>query len=182
MHRSSGGYSSWDLGLPLEWDVPPDKAVEELRSLMEIINPDLFRAKKRCIVNPRFASPIILADADLLIDDRLIDIKVVKSPYQDRQHWDQLFGYYALHRSCGIAGLNRNVRIRGLGIYSARYASYQQVDLVGEQLVRAERLSEWINARIEKIAEKWRTNGVRINERTRRRAQSVSPSTLMRRV
>ncbi len=54
---------------------------KDLRQLIKVVNPKLFRAKKLCILNPIFGQASELvdgADGDLVIDDTLIEIKTIK--------------------------------------------------------------------------------------------------------
>lgn len=136
-------------GLPYDWCSPDGRELLELQELIGVVDPEIFTARTRCILNPRFRTDSILADADLLIDDRLIEIKVVSRHAQDQRDWDQLFGYYALHRIYGVEGVHRSTRIRRLGIYSARFATYQEIHLIGKQAEKAEELSRWIAGRLE---------------------------------
>jgi len=144
--RQAGGYLF--LILPKDWELVDESGITEISDLIGIIDPKIFTATKRCILNPNFSSRLLRGDADLLIDDRLIEIKVTKSFLQDQRDWDQLLGYFAMYRMGGIVGLHRNVRIRHLGIYSARFARYQEIDLAGAQLDRANKLSEWIQKQV----------------------------------
>ena len=55
--------------------------IEDLKALISNIKPETFKAKKLCVLNPTFGKGSILvggADADLLIDDALIDVKTTK--------------------------------------------------------------------------------------------------------
>jgi hypothetical protein len=71
--------------------------VADLRNLISIVNPEAFRAQELCMLNPTFGEGSRLvggADADLLIDDALIDIKTTKSLKLDRDYFNQIIGYY----------------------------------------------------------------------------------------
>ncbi len=105
---------------------PDAKDVADLRALLLIVNEPSFRAKHTCLLNPTFGAATELvrgADADLFIDDCLIDIKTTKNPYFDKRDFLQLIGYYLLHGFDGIGhGLNTKKRnVTSLAIYFARY-------------------------------------------------------------
>lgn len=100
------------------------KDVEDLRRLISLVNPELFRAERLCLLNPRFgrASELVGgADCDIVIDDTLIDIKTVKDFQVKREYFDQLIGYYVLFKIGGIEGLPKTNLINRLGIYFSRH-------------------------------------------------------------
>jgi hypothetical protein len=116
----SKGFEDPDLGKVREEDV------RDLRRLISLVDPKQFVAKKRCVLNPTFknASKLVAgADADLLIDGMLIDIKTTKYLKLDREYINQLIGYYILSRIGGIDNVPRKHqrRIDTLAIYYSRY-------------------------------------------------------------
>ena len=82
----------------------------------------------RCIrLNPTFGKYSAMvggADADIIADDTLIDIKTTKSPTYKPDYWQQLLGYCALAN----ASRGRRERIRRLGIYFSRFGVLRVVD------------------------------------------------------
>jgi len=127
-----------------------EKAIDELLALLRVVDLDLFSAKRRCFLNPVLRAGHIVygADADLLIDDRLIEIKVSRSRKPGLRDWDQLFAYYCLYQIGGVEGLNRRTRIQRLGIYNARYAQYFEMVLIPEQMDYGKSFAEWLVKRI----------------------------------
>lgn len=104
---------------------------EELRQLMQCCSWGLFRPKTKIILNPHFGKASTLvggADADLIIDDMLIDVKVVKDPKVTRLIYNQLIGYYLLYLIGGING-HKKVKLRKLGIFFARHNVLWTVDV-----------------------------------------------------
>lgn len=98
--------------------------IKDLKKLISIVDPKLFKAKRLCIVNPTFgkASGFVGgADADLLIDNMLIEIKTVKYWKLHRYHLNQIIGYYILSKIGGIDGAPAKHKIDTLGIYYSRY-------------------------------------------------------------
>jgi len=101
-----------------------DSDVTDLRKLISIINPDSFKAKELCLLNPTFgkASKLIGgADADLVIDNLLIDIKTTAKLEFKRDHFNELIGYYTLYKIGGIPDAPVEPKMENLGIYYSRY-------------------------------------------------------------
>jgi len=107
-----------DFGIIDEGDVI------DLRRLVSIINPDSFKPRKLCLLNPTFdeASELIGgADADLVMDNVLIDIKTTTQLEFKRDHFNELIGYYTLYKIGGIPDAPIEPNIENLGIYYSRY-------------------------------------------------------------
>ncbi len=99
--------------------------VADLRNLISIVNLDTFKAKELCVLNPTFGEASKLvggADADLVIDNMLIDIKTTKSPKLTRDHFNQLLGYYVLLKIGGVDNVPNTPTIESIGIYYSRHA------------------------------------------------------------
>jgi len=106
--------------------------LNDLRKLISIVNPDLFKARNICICNPTFGEASLLvggADVDLLIDDTLIDIKTIKSLELDRDAFNQLVGYYILFKISGIGSPPSKPKIERLGIYYSRYGELYTIPI-----------------------------------------------------
>jgi hypothetical protein len=106
--------------------------VEDLKALIRLINPEDFAAKKKCYLNPTFGDGSILvggADADLILDDLLIDIKVTKQLKLERDHFNQLIGYYILSLIGGVSTSKRVTPIKRVGVYFARYGQLWTVPI-----------------------------------------------------
>ena len=91
--------------------------------------------KERAFLNPTFGPGSALvggADADLIIDDTLIDIKTTKSDSFTQDMYNQLLGYYALSTlGDGFGGITR------MGIYFSRYGTLHAVPVPGMDDVEA---------------------------------------------
>lgn len=101
--------------------------VTDLKRLVSIIPLNSFKAKKIVALNPTFGNASNLfggADADLVIDDTIIDIKTTKELETRRDAFNQLIGYYALSKIASIDGLPRSHKIRTLAIYFSRFAEF----------------------------------------------------------
>lgn len=98
--------------------------VKDLRRLISIVDSRPFKAKSLCILNPVFGEASSLvggADADILIDNALIEIKTTKYWKIQRYHFNEIVGYYILSRIGGISGAPSRHKIDRLGIYYSRY-------------------------------------------------------------
>ena len=117
-------------------DGPPNtfdkKEIIDLINLLKIVNPVTFKTTNICLLNPRFgktAEIIRGADADLVIDDTLIDIKTTKNFSLHRREFNQLLGYYLLHRIDGAGQIKPKIKIKKLGIYYSRFGYLYTVNL-----------------------------------------------------
>lgn len=109
----------------------PDLLVKDLRKMLSLVPEELFRAKRRCVLNPTFGHGSSLvggADGDLIIDYTLIDIKTTKHLTFEREFFNQLIGYYALSCIGGIDDCGRG-KIKHVAIYYARYGVLHRVSL-----------------------------------------------------
>jgi len=106
--------------------------VEDLRALISLVDPKLFTAKHTVLLNPTFGEGSILvegADADLIIDDTIFDIKTVMHLQVRRDTYNQLIGYYTLSTIGGISGVERNYQINKLAVYFSRFAEVRTFDI-----------------------------------------------------
>ena len=102
-----------------------DEDVEDLRKLLSIVDPKLFKAQHLCMLNPTFGETSRLvggADSDLLIDDLLIDVKTTKKLDFQTTVFYQLMGYVVLHEIAGVGDLKPKPPVTKVGIYFARHA------------------------------------------------------------
>ncbi|WNG49181.1 hypothetical protein F0U60_37500 [Archangium minus] len=112
-------------GIKVKWFGVVDlKDMRELRRLMDLVPWQEFTPRKRCLLNPTFGRASTLvggADADLLLDDTLIEIKTTKSGAFSKTYVKQLVGYYVLFLIGGIDGAEAEDDIAKIGVYAARY-------------------------------------------------------------
>jgi len=95
-----------------------------LRHLIAATDLTLFKASRTCLLNPEFGEGTGLvrgADADLLLDDLLIDVKTTKHYALRSVDWHQLVSYAALNLYFPIGGGTEPVPINRIGVYFARY-------------------------------------------------------------
>ena len=92
--RRSGVFNEADL---VKFD---ERDITDLRQLMSLVRKQDFFSREACYLNPTFGSTG--SNADLLIDDRLIEIKTIKKLVLDRRHLHQLVQYYILLSLEGI--------------------------------------------------------------------------------
>jgi hypothetical protein len=144
------------IGLYSEYlDSVRNEDIEDLRNLSSILDPKMFSAKRICIINPCFGFGSYLvggADADLIIDDNLIEIKTTINPKFERDFFNQLIGYLVLKRiaelqndtvsekifdkeifdmtseDCDIAW-PVNHRINNIGVFFSRFCQLKLIDI-----------------------------------------------------
>jgi hypothetical protein len=105
--------------------------VADLRKLVALLRPGVFQAGRLCILNPTFGRASTLvggADADFVIDDMLVEVKTTKNCELQRDHFNQLIGYYCLHEIGHIKGAPKNYEIRKFGAYYSRYGYLWMVE------------------------------------------------------
>jgi hypothetical protein len=98
--------------------------MNDLKRLLQIAPMPSFVAKQICILNPTFgygSSLVGGADADLLIDGNLIDVKTTQKMKVEKRHIDQLVGYYLLSRIGGMVGDVKGQEIDKLSVYFSRH-------------------------------------------------------------
>jgi len=125
--------------------------IEDIKKQFELIDESLFRAKNICLLNPTFGKASKLvggADADLLIDDKLIDIKTTKKLELKLADYCQVIGYLILHKISGIDE-RKEIEINKLGIYYSRYGylfSFNIQDIIDDKSLQS--FTEWFENRI----------------------------------
>lgn len=109
-----------------------NKDVEDLRNLISLVDPKTFEVNEICLLNPTFGTASALvggADADLVVDDVIIEIKTERKLELRRRSFNQLIGYYVLYRIGGIDGMPPKRQIKSLGIYFSRYSYFYAVNV-----------------------------------------------------
>lgn len=106
-------------------------AILEMKELYKLLDENDWKCSQRCVLNPHFEKASLLvngADADIILDDMLVDIKVIQQPGMSREIFNQLLGYYTLYR---IGGFDKDGRfpINRVAIYSARYGEFLKYDI-----------------------------------------------------
>ncbi len=130
-----------------------ERDIADLRQLMSLVWQQDFSSRKACYLNPTLGST--RSNADLIIDDRLIEIKTIKNLVLDRRHLHQLVQCYILLALEGIdVGRKRHINyfeevceVKQLCIYFSRHGYLHRMK-VGD-LVDAEMLPEFIRWYIE---------------------------------
>lgn len=106
---------------------PDPKDAEDLRTLLALAEKQPFKKSRLCALNPTFGAASELvhgADADLVLDGCLIDIKNTKYPRLDPRDFYQLIGYYLLYGFDGIHCSDSKTtghEINSLAIYFSRF-------------------------------------------------------------
>jgi hypothetical protein len=103
---------------------PNGSDIEDLKSLFNLLYTQNFDASDICYLNPTFGKGSLIvggADADFILDNTLIDVKVTKNLKLTRDYINQLLGYYILSLIGGINKSNNKDKIQNIGIYFARH-------------------------------------------------------------
>ncbi len=106
--------------------------IKDLKNLIGAVDRKAFCSKKLCMVNPTFGDASVLvggADADLVIDQKIIDVKTTKKLALDRSAFDQILGYYILHHIAGVGELQPKPKITKLAIYFSRYGYFHEMNV-----------------------------------------------------
>lgn len=133
------------------------KDIKDLRNLISLLHSkqNLFISKEHCLLNPTFgeaSSMIGGADADVVIDDIIIDIKTTINADFTRDQFNQILGYYLLNSISGIDGINKKVKINRIGIYYSRFSEMLLVSI--KNIIEEDKMKnflEWFKREIEQI-------------------------------
>lgn len=109
------------------FDYIEKEKIEELKQLLNIVPWNKFITNEICLLNPTFGKGSMLvggADADLILDNALIDIKTSRNLKILRNDLNQIIAYYLL----SIIG-ETNLNIQNIGIYFARFGYFWQIPL-----------------------------------------------------
>jgi hypothetical protein len=107
--------------------VDPDMTAE-LLALAQVFSPaDTFPFERACLLNPEMGMSHLVggADADLIVDGLLVDIKTTISPGMSSAHMRQLCGYAVLHSMGGIPLADGSLHVEPIteiGLYYSRHA------------------------------------------------------------
>jgi len=107
--------------------------IKDIKAIISLVDRQHFTAKNKCYFNPTFGEGSMLvggADADLIIDNTLIDIKVTKHLKLEREHLNQVLGYYILSLIGGVNDNPQDRPIENIGIYFARHGELWTVPLL----------------------------------------------------
>ncbi len=129
--------------LSREFGTANELDLADLRNLLTVLGgpPSTnFMASKVCVLNPTFGEASALvggADADLLIDDTLVELKTTKDLEFSADTFRQLMGYYTLSKIGQISGdVKPKPVIRNIAIYSSRYGVFHKIAV--DTLINAE--------------------------------------------
>jgi len=133
--------------------------IHDLQQLISIVEPESFKAVHLCLLNTTFGESSHLvggADADLLIDETIIDIKTTKKLQLQRSHFDQLIGYFVLHEIAAIGGLRPKPKISRVSIYFSRHAYLYSLDL--QDIIHTETLPDFVSWFIDRAKQEYVTS------------------------
>lgn len=110
-----------------------DAETEDLLALLAIVPWDAFRPTTRLLLNPTFGEgsrAVGGADADLVLDDVVIELKVISKTTIPVEAVRQVVGYALLARRYGVDGDPSNLGIHRIGLYHARSGTLSILPLV----------------------------------------------------
>jgi hypothetical protein len=129
------------------------REMADLRRLYEIVPREKFRSRDQCFLNPTFdlASELVQgADADIIIDDCLIDIKTTKYLRLKVADLHQIVGYYILCLLSGKSAKRSLGEIRRVGIYFSRHAFLHTLEI--EKIIEAAAIPRLVKGFVELAA------------------------------
>jgi len=113
-------------------EVQPDQGqIDEVVRMFGLVTWDAFDPSERMLLNPTFGRGSDLvdgADADLVIDDLLVEIKTLKKSALHAGTIRQLVGYAVLANTYGVMG-DTGTPITRLGVWYARSGEFISWDL-----------------------------------------------------
>lgn len=122
-----------------------EEDINDLQNLISIVNTDDFKSQGICLLNPSFGKASSLvggADADIILDDMIIDIKTTKNLKFPLDYFNQLIGYYTLYQMGGFSDLKERPDINKLAIYYSRHAYLYVVEV--EEVIDKNKFPEFI--------------------------------------
>jgi hypothetical protein len=126
--------------------IAANEDIQDLTELLALFPFEVFTQKKNIWLNPSFGDTAFLfggADADLIADGLLVDIKVTKSELLKLDYLDQLLGYLLLARHEGQTNPSFPP-INQLGVYFARHGYLWTIDAAEwEKNPQFEALESW---------------------------------------
>lgn len=140
--------------------------VEDLKNLIACVPEQEFTAENHCLLNPTFGRGSLLvggADADLIVDNSIIDFKTTKRWRSRRRSFNQLAGYYALFKIDDLEHVDSGIEISILSIYFSRHGvlhNYHVEDLISEN-----ELEEFIGKLQGVVEKRWEMRRAAIEER-----------------
>jgi hypothetical protein len=129
------------------------REMTDLRRLYEIVPREKFQSSGQCFLNPTFdlASELVEgADADIIIDDCLIDIKTTKYLRLKVADLHQVVGYYILCLLSGKSAKRPLGEIRRVGIYFSRHAFLHTLEI--EKIIEAAAMPRLVKGFVELAA------------------------------
>ena len=107
---------------------PSDMA--DLRGILEASKGRFPVPSRECYLNPHFGDASHMvggADADIVVDGMLVDIKTTRTLSFGQDMYNQLVGYYVLSLLGSVNGTDDDVDLSFVGIYYARHGMLHTV-------------------------------------------------------
>lgn len=138
-------YRTGEVRQILDPTAPED--ISDIKQIYSFVDKDNFKSNHKCFLNPTFGEASKLvggADADLIIDDTLIDIKTVRHLEIQRKYLNQILGYYLLSLIGGVNDDPNYKPIEKIGLYFARHGELWTVPVkqFGDK-VKFDKFKDW---------------------------------------
>jgi hypothetical protein len=159
IYRTGGAYYPDTLKDFLHID---KKDIQDLKNLISIVPFNEFKPDVGILLNPTFGSGSDMvdgSDADLIIDNSIIDIKATKNFYIPPLYWYQVLGYYLLYQvDINEPSSKKNypgfpeTKISQIGFYFARHGFLWKfpVDKIVKRGEKFDKFLSWfINVAVE---------------------------------
>lgn len=116
------------------YHLPSSEEIQELQELYRIIPWDEFRPQRRLVLNPTFSIGSHLVggtDADIVLDDAVLEVKTVKDQALSVGLVRQIVGYALLANRYGMTGITDKPSVSRLGVYFSRAGVLHRFYLAG---------------------------------------------------
>ncbi len=127
--------------------------IQDLRNLINLVDKNLFTANKICLLNPTFGKASRLvggADADIILDNQIIDFKTTKNLKLKKEDFHQLIGYYILSLIGGIDEADKYLEIKTISIYFCRHGKLLQLPAPPANSLKTKNFIRWFKEKTQK--------------------------------
>jgi hypothetical protein len=108
-----------------ELGIVPNELIIDLKNLRDSIIHNHWECENICLLNPSFgkySNQLKGADADLIIDTTVIEIKTIKKREFSKETFRQLIGYYTLAKLM-------NYKVDKIAVYFSRYCNFEYIQM-----------------------------------------------------
>lgn len=125
--------------------------ISELRQMLYLLNKSDWVVDSFCVLNPVFNNSCIVggADCDVILGNRLIEIKTTKKFSLTQDFFNQIVGYYILNEMGGLLCVDFPIEIKTVSVYFARFGKFINIpsDYIKCYCGKFEKFQEWFKIR-----------------------------------